>query len=88
MPLAAAKIYPNPLTSGEMLKIKLNRPLSEPSLLMEIFNTQGKQIATYQLQNLNQQYFELNMDNLDTGMYWLHLTGDQCRSSHKLVVYH
>jgi len=88
MPLAAAKVYPNPLTSGEMLKIKLNRPVSEPSLLMEIFNTQGKQIAAYHLQNPNQRYFELNMDNLATGVYWLHLTGDQCRSSHKLVVYH
>ncbi len=87
-PLATAKVYPNPLTSGEMLKIKLNRPVSDPSLLMEIFNAQGKQVASYHLQNPNQRYFELNMDNLDTGFYWLHLSGDQCRSSHKLVVYH
>ena len=87
-PIPVAKVYPNPLRAGEMLKIALNRPVAGPGILMELFNAQGKRVSAYTLSNPNQRYFELNMDQLATGFYWVRLTGDQCRSSHKVFVYH
>jgi hypothetical protein len=87
-PIPTAKVYPNPLVAGEMLKIVLNRPVADPAILMEIFNAQGQRVADYNLSHSNQRYFELNIDQLATGFYWIRLTGDQCRSSHQLFVYH
>jgi hypothetical protein len=87
-PVPVVKVYPNPLSMGETLKIALNRPVAEPSLLLEVFNAQGTRISSYALSGPNQRYFELSLDQLATGLYWIRLTGDQCRSSHRVMVYH
>jgi len=61
------KVYPNPATRE--IGIELVNELCESGIHIEIYNTLGK--AVYKMNNLQESHLNVNISNLDAGLYFV-----------------
>lgn len=84
--LPAATIYPNPIRKGTLLKIELNRQPSD--LDLKLYNILGQIIHSEKVSGLtqNQQLITINTNYMASGLYFLRITGNKFRSTHKVLI--
>lgn len=78
-------IYPNPISSGKLLTIKLNQSAS--NLSIKLFNLLGQIVQTETINGSpNQQSITLDTNSMASGLYMLRISGDTWETSHRVVV--
>ena len=78
----AFSIFPNP--ANDWIDIKFEEPLDMESHL-ELYDASGKLVQKGLLQR-GQLQFNLSINDISAGMYWLHIRNKKGTSSQKLVV--
>ena len=79
-------VYPNPITNGDLLTIKVSDPSKSASVEMELYETSGKKIATnvYSVSwSDNEAHVELNY--LPQGLYFLKVLFDSSSEEFRIV---
>jgi hypothetical protein len=73
-------VYPNPGQST----IKVELPIQVANCLIEITDTQGRQLLSYSVANASE--FELNVEGLGKGIYFIHFRSEQMNKILKLIM--
>lgn len=79
--LNTLKVYPNPVTGGNLLNVKFSRALSAD---IHLYDVTGKLILTNKIDNLSHQKMDLNQ--IPNGMYFLKIGVDNLTITQKVVV--
>ena len=62
--------------------------LEQENMVLKIFNTQGKELFTYQIGDLNGEYNnQVNMSTLPDGIYFINIQNGKVSKTEKLVIY-
>lgn len=78
-----AKVYPNP--SNGLIHIRIEKKLLKSNSRIKIFNPNGQKVYDYQLPNIGNT-IQLDITNLDEGLYVYHITnGDSIISTGKFI---
>lgn len=75
------KLYPNPLTSGNTLKIVFGSPITAK---LSIYNVTGKIVLSNEINN--QVKKEINTNTLANGIYMLKISTDNATTTRKVVI--
>ena len=79
--LESLRIYPNPLTSSDVVNIRFNDNLSAS---ISIFDLTGKVVLKDEITNSNNK--GVNIASLNNGIYMLQISGDKASITRKIVV--
>jgi hypothetical protein len=79
--LNTLKVYPNPVTNGNILNVKFSNHLSAD---IHLYDVTGKLVLTNKIDNLNHQKVDVNQ--LPNGMYFLKIGIDNLTITQKVVV--
>lgn len=75
------KLYPNPLTSGNTLKIDFGSPINAK---LSIYNVTGKLVLSDAVSNQDKK--EVNTNALANGIYMLKISTDNASTTRKVVI--
>lgn len=80
----AINLYPNPSTNG---KVTVQFNLKDASdLHIELYDISGKQIKTYEVKNIHNGTYTIDMDNLSNGMYMFKFSDGYSVTSKKVML--
>jgi len=77
-------VYPNPAING-LVKFTFNLTNPQPATLL-VYNAQGRFVFDMNMEIALNQTFEVNTVNLQNGMYFVRLVGDQIDISRSFIV--
>jgi hypothetical protein len=81
----AMKVYPNPINSGKLLTVELNRPVS--NVVVRLYNLQGQLVHTQTVRGTpNQKHVALSTNGMASGIYLLRITGNAWNLSQRVLV--
>jgi hypothetical protein len=81
----ALTIYPNPVSVGNTIKVKLNNP--SPNTTITLYNILGQIVSTLKIDKLMQhQDLAIQTNSLATGLYILNISGKRLNHSQKILV--
>ena len=81
----AIKVYPNPINSGKLLTVELNRPAL--NVVVQLYNLQGQLVYTQAVQGMpNQRQITLNTIGMASGAYLLRLAGNAWKSTQRVLI--
>jgi hypothetical protein len=79
------KVYPNPINSGKLLTVELNRPVS--NVVMQLYNIQGQLVHAQAVQGTpNQKHVTLSTNEMASGIYLLRITGKAWKLSQRVLI--
>ena len=83
---AEISIFPNPISSGEQLKIELNA--LDGNVEIKLFNIRGQLVRKQKVwQHATIQTLGLNTTGLSSGVYFLRLRGDNWKALKKVYIF-
>ncbi|MCI0692480.1 T9SS type A sorting domain-containing protein [candidate division KSB1 bacterium] len=81
----AMKVYPNPINSGKLLTVELNRPVS--NVVVQLYNLQGQLVHTQAVPGTpSQKHVTLSTDRMASGIYLLRITGNAWKLSQRVLI--
>lgn len=83
---ASLLVYPNPLTSNEILKVKVVNPSKISSIQLDLFETSGKKISTdtYSV-SWSDNIANIELQHLRQGLYFLKVSFDSNSEAFRIV---
>jgi hypothetical protein len=77
-------IYPNPARTGNLIKIKFNKPVSNTTIVL--YNVLGQKVYTKKIEKLmHDQYISIGTNSFATGLYVLKVSGGSINHSEKIL---
>ncbi len=81
----AMKVYPNPINSGKLLTVELNRLVS--NVVVQLYNIQGQLVHSQAVSGTpNQKHVMLNTNGMASGVYLLRITGNAWKLTQRVLI--